>query len=410
MKPLLLSYGGGHANIMVALARELDRRAVPYDLLGLTAAYGVFERAGLRPMDICALVDREADLPYLEAVGPFLPDIQHPDISAAQTRAYFGLGFADLVRRIGQTSAEKAIAQHGRKAFEPTGVFARYFEQNEPSVVVTTTSPRYELAAVRAARQAGIPAIAVGDQFLVGQSDFITGGEYADHLILLSSQVEENLRASGLRQPQVHLFGNPAFDTLAPQSDDGNRAERLRQRLGLTDRKVLFWPLGGADRAGDGEPLLRTDEVIAMLEQILGGHDEWRYLLRPHPNWPVTQPDPPRGRFCPPDMSPEDCLIMSDLVVFESSTMGLQAILKGIPAICFRHADYNHFPRYGWTSVAEDSDELRRLIETESYAQPPLELSELVGTASARTIDLVEHLHSIRTTGDETLNEQGEHD
>jgi hypothetical protein len=34
-RPLLVSYGGGHANIMIAVTAELARRGRSYDLLGV---------------------------------------------------------------------------------------------------------------------------------------------------------------------------------------------------------------------------------------------------------------------------------------------------------------------------------------------------------------------------------------
>jgi hypothetical protein len=390
-RPLLISYGGGHANIIAAVAHELVRRRVAFDLIGLTTAFAAFQRAGLVPRDVTTLVDPVEDAPHYTAVERYLPAASHPDITPAQTHAYFALGFADLVRRFGKGEAHRRIAAQGRKAFEPTSMFVRHFTRCPPSLVVATTSPRFELAAIRAARRCRVPSLAVGDHFLVGETAAITSGDYADHLVVLAEAVAERLRGTGGALPQLHVCGNPAFDALAPAPQDAARRAALRERLGFNGKRVLFWPLGGGAHSGSGERLLPANEAVAALEPIAQASGDWTYLLRAHPNWPVA---PGIAQMCPADFSPEDCLLVSDLVVAESTTLGLQALLRGIPVIAFGHADLTQYPHFGWASLAHSTDELRELVLRGDYAPPPPELARLVGGAAARVADLIESLHT----------------
>ena len=387
-RPLLISYGGGHANIVIALAHELERRGLGFDLIGLTTAYAAFRRAGLQPLDVTALADPGQDRVFFDAVREYLPAGHHPNITARQTHAYFALGFADLALRFGWDEAHRRTREGGRKAFEPVSIFARYFARHRPSLLVTTTSPRFEIAALRAARLCGVPSLAVGDHFLVGESGAICSGDYADHLVVLAEAVAARLRANGGALPQLHVLGNPAFDKLAAVPGDAARRAQLRAQLGVSAEKLLFWPLGGAAYSGSGERLLSAEAVMAVLEPITR-RDEWKYLLRAHPNWPVA-PDVPH--LCPPDFSPEDCLLACDLVVAESTTFGLQALLRGIPVIAFGHADLTQYPRFGWASLAHSADELRALVLSGNYAHPPAELAALVGNSAARVADLIERL------------------
>ena len=387
-RPLLMSYGGGHANIIIAVARELTRRGVAFDLIGLTTAFAAFERAGLAPRDVTALVDPAADAAHFAAVERYLPRDTHPDITPDQTHAYFALGFADLAGRFGADEAHRLVSAHGRKAFEPVSIFVRHFARKPPSLLVATTSPRFELASIRAARHCGITSLALGDHFLVSEGAAITSGDYADHLVVLAEAVAERLRALGGPVPQLHVLGNPAFDLLAPQPQDAARRAKLRERLGLTGKRALFWPLGGAAQSGSGELLLTAGEVAVLLEPIMRDGADWRYFMRAHPNWPVAH-----GQLCPPDMSPEDCLLACDLVVAESTTLGLQALLRGIPVIAFGHADLTQYPHFGWASLAHSAAELRALVVSGDYVQPPPELAVLVGKSAARVADLIEHLH-----------------
>ena len=387
-RPLLISYGGGHANIIIALAQELTRRGTAFYLIGLTTAFAAFERAGLNPLDVTALADHADDARAFAQVQRYLPDHHHPDITSAQTRAYFALGFADLARRLGEGEAHRRTAASGRKAFEPVSIFTRYFVRHRPSILVATTAPRFELAAIRAARRCGVVTLAVGDHFLVGESSAICSGDYADHLVVLAEAVATRLRSTGGALPQMHVLGNPAFDALALLPGDAERRTDLRARMGIGGAKLLFWPLGGAARSGSGEPLLTAGEAAAILDPITGGGD-WRYILRAHPNWPVAHDLP---QMCPPGFSPKDCLLACDLVVAESTTLGLQALLRGIPVIAFGHADLTQYPHFGWASLARSAEELRALILSGNYARPPSELAELVGTAAARVTDLIERL------------------
>ena len=61
----------------------------------------------------------------------------------------------------------------GRKAFKPTAAMARYLKKTRPDIVVATTSPRFELALLQAARHSGIPSLAIGDLFLVQEREWI---------------------------------------------------------------------------------------------------------------------------------------------------------------------------------------------------------------------------------------------
>jgi hypothetical protein len=233
----------------------------------------------------------------------------------------------------------------------------------------------------------------VGDHFLVGEGAAIASGDHADHLVVLAESVAARLRGLGGRLPRLHVLGNPAFDALAPQPGDAARRAMLRNRLGLAGKRVLFWPLGGGAHSGSGAPLLAPGEVVGALRPIMQAAGDMRYILRPHPNWPVGPVATPGGIMCPADLSAEDCLLVADLVVAESTTLGLQALLRKVPVIAYGHADLTHYPHFGWATLVQSPGELAARVLAGDYARPPGELAALVGTAAARTADLIEQLH-----------------
>jgi hypothetical protein len=392
MRPLLISYGGGHANIIIALARELQRRGCVFDLIGLTTAFAAFRSAGLKPLDVAVLADLPQDGVFFDAVRRYLPAEGHPEIAPEQTHAYFALGFADLAMRFGWQEAHGRTLALGRKAFEPVSIFARYYLRNMPSLVVATTAPRFELAAIRAARMCGAVSLAVGDHFLVSEAAAIASGDHADHLVVLAESVAERLRGLGGALPELHVLGNPAFDALVPKPGDAARRALLRERIGLSTKRVVFWPLGGAAHSGFGERLLPPQEVVATLEAALPSAGNMRYILRAHPNWPVTPPEMAHGQMCPDDLSAEDCLLVADLVVAESTTLGLQALMRGVPVIAYGHADLTQYPHFGWATLVHSREELAGRLLAGDYARPPRDLSAHVGKAAAATADLIERL------------------
>jgi len=399
-RPLLLSYGGGHAKIMIALAKSLAERGVDYTLIGLTTAYAEFRRAGLQVSDVTELVNEDEDEEFIRAVRPFVAGIIHPDVEERQTVAYFALGYRALFEQFGEDEALARLRTCGRKSFEPVSVMLRYLRNRLPSVVVTTTSPRFELAMVKAARELGIPTVAIGDHFLVGEMRYIAKKNYAEHLVVLSEEIADTVRRAN-RGISVHAFGNPAFDELAPKSGDADRRADLRKCLGGEGRKILLWPLGGAAASGSGKKLLTAEEIIPLLEEICARSGEWRYVLRPHPNWPIEPiklPELINGIVCPSHFTPEDSILASDLVCAESSTMGLQALLKGVPVINYGHAEFTTYPKFGWASVANNPAELLSLVIEGNYLTPPSDLIGLVGGASTRVARLVEGLHYCELT------------
>lgn len=390
-RPLLVSYGGGHANIMIAVTAELARRGRSYDLLGLTTAEEAFRRAGLNPFSLEELIDPLMDRAVRDRAAALAPASDHPDISDAQTTAYHIVGFADLVAQNGLEEAEEKFARLGRKAFEPVRAFERLFARIRPTVVVATTSPRFELAALKAARRTGIPSLAIGDMYLIAEQEWILGGEYADHLTVIGEGVGSMLQQSGKLSSQIHVLGNPAFDALAPAPDDSAVRAAERERLGIGDRTCILWPLGGAAVPVADRMLLEAAEVACFLERLCEMDPALTYVMRPHPNWPVGNLQLKHGRV-DAGSALEKALLAADLVCVEASTVGLQAVLKGIPTICYNYADYVLYPEFGWAAKANTLDELAELVIARAYFEPPAELRAQVGNASRRVTDLIEQL------------------
>ena len=391
-RPFLCSYGGGHANIIAPVAQALAKRGRDFTLMGFTTAFEAFRRAGLAPIDVTALVDPEEDAGHARMLAPLVPPTGHPDISDAQTEAYFLAGFRDLAGRDGTELALECVRQHGRTAFEPVSTFRRFFERIEPSIVVTTTSPRFEVAAVKAARSLGIPSVAIGDMFLIQEKAWVTGTDYADHLVVIDERVGEMLRKEGLgAETDIHVLGNPAFDTLLPSGDGDLRRELLRQKMGVEATTLILWPLGGAENSTTDRALLSAAQAGAMLDDICSRPTGMSFVLRPHPNWPVGEMQFQHG-WVDGATALEDVLLAADVVCAEASTVGFQAALLGIPVICYNYADYVLYPEFGWANQADTPSELERQLVSGAIASAPRSARANIGVATASVVDLIDDI------------------
>lgn len=390
-RALLASYGGGHAEIIAPVARSLIAENIEVEIIGFTTAYQTFRRGGLPAQSVTALLEGDASEQHAyDMVAGLIPEANHPDVSQAETDAYFTLGFRDLAEQLGMERALEEVKTLGRKAFKPVASMERYLKKARPDIVITTTSPRFELALLQAARRQKIPSLAIGDLFLVTERAWILDAVYADHLAVLSHEVARGLVSDGFPANRVHVTGNPAFDKLAA-TKNLDRRKQLRSALNCDDKKVILFPAAGGMISGMGRSFLNIDYVVSQLEQFCTDNPDYSYIIREHPNRPVEIKIPmdigilDRGEM----LSAEDAISVSDVVCVENSTVGLQAALVGKPTICIGFGDQTQYPKYGLAAAVNSFDEALDILKEGigkfdgSLSAPP------VGTGAQNVLKLV---------------------
>jgi Lipid A disaccharide synthetase len=392
--PLLACYGGGHAQIISVLAMAMTKRGLNPRVIGFTTAYRSLRRAGIDAFSVEALLEPE-DERFLEAAGQFIGPESHPDVTTAETRAYYAIGLHDLVTRLGWNDALQAIGAHGRKAFEPTTVLSRYLQKTRPDIVVTTTSPRFELAMLRAGRALGIPTLAVGDLFLVKESEWIVSPGYAQNLAVLSDDVAEFMATKGYPPADIRVTGNPAFDSLAPGAGDERRRAALREAWNLTDKTVVLWPAPGSAMSMIGRAFQPVEQVISALEGLCAKDPSFSYVYRTHPNTTGSEALPiVRGRLDQGALLPEEALLIADIVCVEASTMGLQAAIRGLPVICIGFADYVMYPQFGLAQSVDSLEAAMELIVRGKVPPPSKNKMPPVGNSTELVLSFIEEIVS----------------
>lgn len=327
---LFVTYGGGHVNALLPVIRALRalRPDVEVTVLGLTTAAAVLRDAGIPCLGFKDVMGT-ADVHALEHGRRLAASVPVGQVGVDESVAYLGLSYADLVAQHGEEGARTLFEQKGRLAFIPLTALERVFDKVRPDLVIATNSPRAERAAIVVARRRGVPAICLGDLWLGFELEWIAAPDYADRVLVLNEFVRQKVIAAGRDPATVLVTGNPAFDRLVePQWYE--RGSQIRAELGSGSRQVVLW----MSHAMPWAPEIRRG-IARTLVEAAGRHPEWHVVMRAHPSEPPLDFELPDyvGVSDPRAQPAPAALRACDVGVTMMSTMGLEAVLLGIPMV-----------------------------------------------------------------------------
>lgn len=338
-KALLVAYGGGHINMILPVARELAAQGVEVNILALTTARPAALASGFSVLGFLDVLDPAQDEAALAWGRELAAELDHSSVVAAEeTVAYLGLSYADLVERLGPEEAQAAYQSLGRQSFLPVTVLERFLNRLQPDVVVATSAPRAERAALIAACRRGIPTVYISDLFAIRETPGLVSADFITKICVLSDGVKERLVRAGCSEADIYVTGNPAFDVLAERRDSFDRRAWRANRGWAEGDKVILWasqpepkvhPFNGT--AGFPELPRIVDRV---LQDALLSHPDWRLVFRAHPSenhvWGEL---PDRVEVSSRNDDLAALLLGVDCVLTMSSTIGLEAALVGTPVV-----------------------------------------------------------------------------
>lgn len=348
---LAVTYGGGHAAAVLPVVKRLTGEWEVHTL-ALTTAAEAFRRAGLR---YCTARDFVRPPDYLGGgYGKDLADRWHTPgkgISREESEAYLQLSMMDLVNEVGEAEAWRLIEQHGRQRFLPTTLVARAFDLARPDVLLTTSAPRAERAALKVALDRGIPSVRLEDLFGIGAAVEPEPSRWA----AFSTITADNLAASGVDRSSIVVTGNPAFDALSQISQI--QPEPNRHQLGLDHRFTILWA---------SQHLPDSARILDELLSIARTHPEWQLIVRPHPSEETLnceQAARAGGNVCIALSHPiHELIAISNLVVTQFSTVGLEAALADRDLITVNLNGRPEMLPYSQLGLALSVDDLSRLL------------------------------------------------
>ncbi|MHB9143938.1 MAG: UDP-N-acetylglucosamine 2-epimerase [Symbiobacteriia bacterium] len=354
VKLLVVTYGGGHAAAVMPVAKRLSDR---WDVhtLALTTAAEAFRRNGL-PYHTARDFITPSD--YAQSnYGKVLADRWHAPgkgISREESEAYLHLSMVDLVHEVGESEAWRLIEQDGRQRFLPVTLVARAFDLVNPDVLLTTSAPRAEQAALQVAMDRGIPSVRLEDLFGANAVVRPEPSRWA----VFSTITANNLVARGVRRDHIVVTGNPAFDSISKVRE--TPLQHIKDQLGLDRRYTILWA---------SQQLPDSSRILDVLLAIARAHPEWQLIVRPHPSEESSRYEQvgraAAGNVCVASSHPiHELLAISDLVITQFSTVGLEAALMGRDLITVNLSGRPEPVSYSEMGLALSVDELSELLPT----------------------------------------------
>lgn len=357
---LLVAYGGGHVAMLAPVASELLAKNYNVLFLALTTAGAYLDRLGIPYIGYRNLP--EASSEEVLALGRMLTrDLPKSSmVSEAESLAYMGLNYRELIRVHGAEIAADLYAKKGRQAFLPVELFCCWLQSLSPLVVLATNSPRSERAALEAARKLGIPSVCAVDLFGIQEIEWIKSPHYASRICVLNEHVKNMFVDKGCQAEKVVVTGNPAFERL--QLDDVRACgQEMRASKGWSkDDIVVLWASQVEPEQHPFVSGIRGDSTMprrieTSLRHLVAEDKKFRLVIRYHPSECVE--------FCAGQervelsSSGEDLAVLLhavDVVVVMTSTVGLEAYLAGCHVLSVAGSIFSEDAPYGQMGIATE--------------------------------------------------------
>jgi hypothetical protein len=368
-----VTYGGAHVQMLLPVIRQAQACGHDTTVLGLTTAIPVLRQAGIETIGFADLL-QDNDGEAIAIGKRLIDDLPAPPENLKESIAYLGLSYMDLQRRLGSVTASKLYHDKKRQCFEPVSVLERTLIHYQPDLVITTSSPRAEKAAIMAAHKLGIRSVALIDLF--GRfTDWASDPNYASKLLVFSSITRDFFIQHGRRPDDIIITGNPAMDRLADRRWS-QQALAWRSNKGWEKNPIIFW-------ASHEEPSPNTalpSDIDHAITTMLAKQPDWRGIFRFHPSEiPRLTESTDIIHYSPKQEDLTPLLYACDLCIVINSTVGLEAAMIEKPLITMNMSSYTHYTpyaKYGISSGVNHLNELEplavKLLERGSYRRPAL--------------------------------------
>jgi UDP-N-acetylglucosamine 2-epimerase len=395
-KVLFVTYGGGHVLSCMPVAESLRSRGHCVYFLALTTAHAVAAKNGLNPLGFKDFLFPNIKARALKIGASLMNQEANGLVDPDESMAYLGMNYLDLEESFGKVKAKEIYSQRGRQAFLPLNTMEKIISDINPDLVITTASPRAELAAQIAAHKLGINAVCILDlpsKYMIEQIANLPG----QRVICVGSDVARQcLSELGVSKELIHVTGNPAFDSLTKVTPIEIKA--YRQRLGLDiDGKLIMWasqvePLTHPITGELGNPLLPY-EIESTLRNWVVEQSSCKLVMRYHPS-EIREHTPSPNTFHSKSEDNVDILINScDILVTMTSTVAFQAAHLGKKVITYDTSVFSkeiamsmHGISKGVLSHAELIQSLNSMINRRTDILEETQFSHINATSGVVTV------------------------
>jgi hypothetical protein len=415
---LFVTYGGAHIAKVAPVVFALRNQNIPCTVIALTLGYKKALQWGLCPLGYKNFMHLVDHTDQVMALGKkLLFGNQHPDVEEYESICYLGVNYMEWVQLYGEAEAEVRYLQGGRRHFLPINFFGQIIDYLKPNMVVSTSSPRSEQAAIVAASLRHIPTLTMMDLFALPYEVFHRHKVKADRITVLSDFVKQNLVNGGTPPEIIHVTGCPSFD-IHFETKIKQQAQLLRQTLGWNNLQVVMWA-GNLEESGPevddryiGTKLGITVETC--LREWINSRTDLALIVRYHPSqYHLFQIFEPHQRIYvsnPGCESVEPLLHLADTLVVQASTVGYEASMIGkrVLSLVFSPMVINsgfNPARLGYAEAVCSPENLIGQLET---ARPFLMKQHLLPPAGPATPRVIEHILCLLQAGRSLSTDTGQ--
>ena len=372
-KILMLCYGGGHVQIIKELYKKvLDMKGVEVIILSLTTSSKILKEEKIPFKTILNYYDEDTDKEIYKLGEKFcIKNNIDTSIGKVETYLYHGYALYELIEKYSEKVVEEGFQKLGRKIFLPILFMEKILKKEKPDMVITTNSPRYERAALIAAKRMGIKNLSVEDLFGVKDEavssemanyfkDEIYEDIYGNYLCVISEESKKNLEKNKVKK--VFATGNPSFDKTLRLflEQKHNQMEKDMQR-----KTICFLSQNYPYK------FMLLNKIIEISKK-----KKYKLIIKIHPNEKKEDYFNNLGNELT-EVSIEDSnlyenILKSDIVITVDSTSSLEAIILDKPVIG-RKNKFVPFKQMGIGFEYENIDELEELVDKALYDKKIIE-------------------------------------
>ena len=342
MKVFFITYGGGHATMVAPVAKKLLEKGHQVEILGLTTAGNILSRENLHYHKITDFVDINSNIDFFGRMLAARHHTENKGILLSESISYLGVSFYELVNDVGLEMANRMYQDFGLNAFCPTTFMEKVIKFVAPDIVAATTSPRMEMAALRAAKALGIKSVCMVDMFGILEIDWLKRDDNGHILTVYSEKVAKRLIKAGRKKESIFITGNPAFDRILA-IDVSILSGRFRDTKNIPkNNKIILW-------AEQPEPNVQLPRYVRnYIASLCEQHDNWTCVVRLHPSSTDSTKEiiPYSAIQSHSFESLDDAIAAADIVITFTSTVAMEALLLGKPVIILAVSAYSHLVDY----------------------------------------------------------------
>ena len=354
-KILLVSYGGGHVDMLLPIYKLLEKQGFNnISFLALTAAQMVLKKNGIPYLgykDFIKPEEKQA-LYWGRRLLETIPD--RSIVDEEESIAYLGLSYMDLENRLGVKEAAKFFAEKDRHAFLQLGPSRRILDTLKPNLLVTTSSPKTEKAMLLNAKELKIPSICLIDLYdpnTVKDRAHMAG--YGDIICVESEFTKQKLIESGRPSKEIKVVGSPHYDKFFTKRSK-EEIEAYKKEKNIKGNKNILWV-----RMGGSQATSYCKEVEQELIRIAKKNQDFNIIFKPHPNDTVSYENLPSNiKVSDRDEDVQTVTQSCSIVIIVNSTLGLQAAIMGKKVLQFLDSPFYHTTPYADTGLTHGIENL----------------------------------------------------